>query len=299
MNHLNGVSLFVQVAESGSFVEAARMAGVSPSAASKGISRLEQRLAVRLFHRSTRSLSLTAEGKIYLDSCRQVLSELRSVESRLGKSATQPQGLLRVSLPMVSGFLLPLLSEFSRRHPAVQLEMEFTDRLVDVIAEGFDVVIRTGSLQDSRLSSRLLTTFKAKVVGSPGYFQRKGLPAHPSELLHHDCLHYRFPHTGKIEQWHFDPQAMADELRLPATMICNSLEARIHYATQGAGIAWVPDFAVSNELKNGWLLSVLDDYIEHSDTFSLVWPSGRRTVPRLRAFIDFMSACLDVRFQQA
>ncbi|MDD1786470.1 LysR family transcriptional regulator [Burkholderia gladioli] len=290
MNSLNGVSLFVQVAESGSFVEAARLAGVSPSAASKSISRLEQRLAARLFHRSTRSLSLTTEGKIYLETCRQVLAEMQSVESRLGKSVEQPQGVLRISLPMVSGFLLPALSDFSASHPTVQLDMEFTDRLVDVIAEGFDIVIRTGPLQDSRLSARPLTRFRGKVVGSPDYFKRKGKPKHPAELENHDCLHYRFPHSGKTEQWSFVPQAKVSELRLPTAMVCNSLEARIHYAKQGMGIAWVPDFSVSAELKDGALLSVLDEFIAHADAFSMVWPSGRQTISKLRAFIDFMSS---------
>jgi DNA-binding transcriptional LysR family regulator len=290
MHSLNGVSLFVQVAESGSFVEAARLAGVSPSAASKSISRLEERLAVRLFHRSTRSLSLTDEGRLYLDTCRHVLAELQSVEARLDKSAGQPRGTLRISLPMVGGFLLPALSDFSASHPDVQLDLEFTDRLVDVVAEGFDVVIRTGSLQDSRLSARVLNSFRGKVVGSPDYFNRKGIPVHPAELQHHDCLHYRFPHSGKTEQWHFVPQAGVSELQLPAVMVCNSLEARIHYAKQGLGIAWVPDFSVSHALKDGTLLSVLDDFIAHTDTFSMVWSSGRQIISRLRAFIDFMCA---------
>lgn len=290
MNSLNGVSLFVQVAESGSFVEAARLAGVSPSAASKSISRLEQRLATRLLHRSTRSLSLTTEGALYLETCRQVLAQLQSVEARLSTAVEQPQGIVRVSLPMVGGFLLPALSAFSVRHPAVHLHLEFTDRLVDVIAEGFDIVIRTGPLQDSRLSTRPLTHFTAKVVGSPSYFARKGIPRHPTELAAHECLHYRFPHSGKLEPWRFVPHAMAGDLHLPATLVCNSLEARIHYARQGLGIAWVPDFSVSAHLQDGSLLSVLDEFIAHTDTFAMVWPSGRQALPKLRAFIDFMSA---------
>ncbi|WP_236849208.1 LysR substrate-binding domain-containing protein [Chania multitudinisentens] len=168
--------------------------------------------------------------------------------------------------------------------------MEFTDRLVDIIAEGFDIVIRTGPLQDSRLSARRLLGFKGKIVGSPGYFDRKGIPVHPSELEHHACLHYRFPHSGKTEKWCFSSEANIKELSLPTAMICNSLEARIHYAKQGVGLAWVPDFSVNTALEEGSLRSVLDSFIAHTDAFSMVWPSGRQTIPKLRTFIDFMSS---------
>ncbi|MFJ2333998.1 LysR family transcriptional regulator [Pseudomonas helleri] len=290
MNHISGVSLFVRVAQAGSFVEAARQEGVSPSAVSKSITRLEQRLGVKLVHRSTRSLSLTAEGRIYLESCLQVLSQLQTVESSLGNAIEQPQGRLRISLPMVCGFLLPALADFSSRYSAVVIDIEFSDRLVEVIAEGFDLVIRTGSLSDSRLSARPLERFKAKVVGSPGYFLRNGTPMQPADLQQHHCLHYRFSHSGKIEPWRFHPDIVMGEAQLPPVMICNSLEARIHYAKQGSGLAWVPDFSVRTELGDGSLLSVLDDCVAHADEFSMVWPSGKQTTPKLRAFIDFMSA---------
>ena len=190
---------------------------------------------------------------------------------------------------MVGGLLLPALSDFSAKYPAVQMELHFTDHLVDVIAEGFDVVIRTGALQDSRLSARPLCRFNAVVVGSPAYFERKGIPRHPADLAHHDCVHYRFPHSGKIEAWRFSDAPNA-HLTLPRSMVCNSLEARIHYAKRGLALAWVPDFSVPDELASGALLAVLQDYADHTDSLSMVWPSGRQAIPKLRAFIDFMSA---------
>lgn len=293
MNALNGVELFLQVVETGSFVGAARLAGVSPSAASKSIARLEARLSVRLFHRSTRSLSLTDEGKTYLETCRSVMAQLQSIESRLGNSAEMPQGTLRISVPMVSGFLLQGLSDFSLRYPSVRLEVDFSDRLVDIVAEGFDVVIRTGPLQDSRLTMRSLASFRAAIVGSPAYFARHGVPISPSDLQHHKCLHYRFPHSGKIENWRFISAVESNGLHLPEVMTCNSLEARIHYAKQGVGLAWVPDFSIHDAVRDGTLLQVLDDYIEHTDAFSMVWAAGKNTIPKIRAFIDFLSERMD------
>ncbi|WDS37380.1 LysR family transcriptional regulator [Pseudoxanthomonas sp.] len=292
MNSLNGVLLFVHVAEAGSFVGASRLSGISASAVSKSMARLEQRLSARLFHRSTRSVSLTPEGQLYLQTCRQVLRDLQSVESKLALSIEHPQGRLKISLPMVGGFLLPALSDFSARYPEVALDLDFSDRLVDVIAEGFDVVVRTGPLRDSRLSARPLLEFGTCIVGSPAYFQRKGIPGHPLALVQHDCLHYRFPHSGKTERWRLGPEGQFDALGLPDTMICNSLEARIHYARQGRGIAWVPDFSVAAALDDGSLVSVLEDFVHHRDTFSMVWPSGAQVAPRLRAFIDFMGAAM-------
>lgn len=293
MESLSGFNVFVQVAETRSFVAAGRVLGISASAIGKSVARLEERLGVRLFHRSTRSMTLTAEGSMLLERSRRVLAEIEAAEQELSQSASQPRGRLRVSLPLVSGLVLPALADFMRAYPAVELDLSFTDRMVDVVEEGYDAVVRTGELRDSRLSSRQLGRFATVIVGSPAYFAQHGVPQRPADLAAHPCLHYRYPNSGKLEVWPLlgkDGAALdSAELRLPTSMICDNAETRVWFALQGLGIACLPEFAVRAELAAGTLRTVLDDYVDRTITFRLLWPSGRHLTPRLRAFIDFMA----------
>ncbi|WP_191488824.1 LysR family transcriptional regulator, partial [Pseudomonas sp. FEN] len=156
MDKLNGITVFVQVAESRSFVAAGRLLGISASAVGKSIARMEHKLSARLFHRNTRSINLTAEGTLFLERCRRVLNELEAAEQELCSSSQAPRGTLRISLPLQGKVLFMQLSSFMRQYPEVRLELDFTDRLVDLVEEGFDAVIRTGQLHDSRLMARKL-----------------------------------------------------------------------------------------------------------------------------------------------
>ena len=164
MDSLNNFVVFVQVAETRSFVAAGRLLGVSASAVGKSMARLEDRLGVRLFHRSTRSVTLTAEGTLFLERSRRILAEIEAAELELRQATDAPRGRLRVSLPLVSSLVLPVLSDFMRMYPDIELDLDFTDRLVDVIEEGFDAVVRTGAPADSRLSARRLGTYRAMLV---------------------------------------------------------------------------------------------------------------------------------------
>lgn len=289
MESLSGFNVFVQVAEMRSFVAAGRALGISASAIGKSVARLEERLCVRLFHRSTRSMTLTAEGMMLLERSRRVLAEIEAAEQELSQSASVPKGRLRVSLPLVSGLVLPVLADFMRAYPAVELDLSFTDRMVDVVEEGYDAVVRTGELLDSRLSSRQLGSFATVIVGSPAYFAQHGVPQRPADLAGHPCMHYRFPNSGKLEVWPLLREAGEAEPRLPTSMICDNAETRVWFALQGLGIACLPAFAVRAELAAGTLRTVLDDYVDRTITFRLLWPSGRHLTPRLRAFIDFMA----------
>jgi DNA-binding transcriptional LysR family regulator len=253
------------------------------------VARLEERLGVRLFHRSTRSMTLTAEGMMLLERSRRVLAEIEAAEQELSQSASVPKGRLRVSLPLVSGLVLPVLADFMRAYPAVELDLSFTDRMVDVVEEGYDAVVRTGELLDSRLSSRQLGSFGTVIVASPAYFAQHGVPQRPADLAGHPCLHYRFPNSGKLEVWPLLREAGEPEPRLPTSMICDNAETRVWFALQGLGIACLPAFAVRAELAAGALRTVLDEYVDRTITFRLLWPSGRHLTPRLRAFIDFMA----------
>ncbi|KQV91083.1 LysR family transcriptional regulator [Massilia sp. Root351] len=289
MESLSGFNVFVQVAETRSFVAAGRALGISASAIGKSVARLEERLGVRLFHRSTRSMTLTAEGRMLLERSRRVLAEIEAAEQELSQSAALPTGRLRVSLPLVSGLVLPPLADFMRAYPAVELDLSFTDRMVDVVEEGYDAVVRTGELLDSRLSSRQLGSFGTVIVGSPAYFAQHGAPQRPADLPGHPCMHYRYPNSGKLEVWPLLRAEGEAELRLPTSMICDNAETRVWFALQGLGIACLPAFAVRAELAAGTLRTVLDEYVDRTITFRLLWPSGRHLTPRLRAFIDFMA----------
>lgn len=292
MKSLGRFVLFVQVAETRSFVGAGRLLGISASAVGKSISRLEDKLGVRLFHRSTRSVTLTAEGMMFLERSRRILAEIEAAEQELVSAAGAPRGKLRVSLPLVSALVLPVLADFMREYPNVELDLDFTDRQVDVIEEGFDAVVRVGEPKDSRLSARTLGDFRRLLVGAPAYFAERGVPRRPEDLASHACLHYRYPSSGKIEHWPLRraPGAGAPELTLPTAMICNNIETRLCFALQGLGIAYLPDFAVREPLASGKLVSVLGDYIDAAGTFRILWPASRHPSPKLRAFIDFLAA---------
>ncbi|WP_323121093.1 LysR family transcriptional regulator [Burkholderia alba] len=290
MENLSGLIVFVQVAETRSFVAAGRALGISASAVGKRIARLETRLHARLFHRSTRSITLTAEGACFLERCRRVLNELDEAEQELSTTTQAPRGRLRVSLPVTSWLVLPLLADFMAAYPDIQLDLDFSDRLVDVIDEGFDAVVRTGEPTDSRLTSRLLGTFRTVLVGAPDYLARHGTPLTPADLARHACLHYRYPKDGKLEVWPLRAAPGEAAVDVPVSMVSNNLEARVCFALHGRGIACLPDFSVRGELASGALRTVLDDYVEKRTPFHVLWPSGRHGSPKLRAFVDFLAA---------
>jgi DNA-binding transcriptional LysR family regulator len=290
VDSLNGFVVFVQVAETRSFVAAGRLLGISASAVGKSVVRLEEKLGVRLFHRSTRSVSLTAEGALFLERSRRILSEIEAAELELSQATSAPRGRLRVSLPLVSSLVLPVLGEFMRQHPAIELDLDFTDRLVDVIEEGFDAVVRTGDPADSRLSARRLGAFRSMLVASPDYLSRRGTPKVPADLLQHACLHYRFPNSGKLETWALRRAAGEPELPLPTSMICNNIETRVCFALQGLGIAYLPEFSIREPLADGRLRAILTDHVERTGVFHVLWPASKHPSPKVRALVDFLCA---------
>lgn len=288
MDSVSAFNVFVQVAETRSFVAAGRLLGVTASAVGKSVVRLEERLGARLFHRSTRSVTLTAEGMLFLDRSRRILAEIEAAEAELSQAAAAPRGRLRVSLPLVGEPFLPVMAQFKRAFPDVDLDLDFSDRRVDVIEDGFDAVVRTGEALDSRLATRRLGDFRMLLVGSPGYFAERGTPLHPNELMEHSCIQFRFPNTGKLQVWPLRRDTIEPDLQLPPSMVCNNLEARICFAVQGIGIAYLPDFAIQERLADGTLVTVLDEFAQSGGTFRIMWPSGKHPAPKLRVFIDFL-----------
>jgi DNA-binding transcriptional LysR family regulator len=289
MDSLGALNAFVRAAEARSFTDAGRQLSLSSSAIGKAVARLEERLGVRLFHRSTRSVSLTPEGTVFLESCRRIFSEIESVEMEFAQTKGAPRGKLRVSLPMVGMLMMPSINQFMIEYPEVELDIDFTDLLVDVIHGGFDVVIRTGEPADSRLMAKTLGGYTLEAVGSPAYFQRKGMPQTPIDLLEHDCLHHKYPTNGKLQRWPFKPSDNGGELDLPLKAAVSTVEPLIAMAEQGLGIACVPDFAVRRQIADGSLVRILADHMEFSGAFRAVWPSSRQMSPKLRVFVDFMA----------
>jgi DNA-binding transcriptional LysR family regulator len=292
MDGLGSLNAFVQAAELRSFVAASHQLGVSSSAIGKAIARLEERLGVRLFHRSTRSITLTAEGALFLDRCRRIFREIEAAELELSQITAAPRGKLRVSLPLLAMLLMPVLAAFMRTYPEVDLDLDFTDRVVDVIDEGFDAVIRTGETADSRLMIRTLGTFSHRLVGSPDYFARKGVPRTPEELKAHACLHHKYPSTGKLESWPLRRGPEDIQLDLPVTTVASTLEPLICLAEEGFGIACLPLFTVRRHLDKGSLVAVLGDHVTDVGAFRILWPASRHPSPKIRAFVDFMAANL-------
>lgn len=288
MDLLAGIQAFVQVAETRSFAAAARNLSLSPSAVSKLIGRTEESVGAKLFHRNTRSISLTAEGATFLRRCRSILDELDEAKQELATASESPKGKLQLSLPNLGNFFLPVISGFADAYPEITLQIEFTDRLVDVIEEGFDIVARTGKISDSRLTSRFISGYEMRLVGSPGYFSKNPAPATPCDLAGHHCIQYRFPSSGRTEVWplsDFDPA----EIKLHESIVCNSTEARMTLALMGQGIACLPDFLVKGYIERGELISVLQQDLNWKGTFHLLWPTNRHRSPKLRAFIDYFS----------
>jgi DNA-binding transcriptional LysR family regulator len=287
MESLNTLNVFVQVAEARSFVGAGRVLGVSASAVGKSVARLEERLGVRLFHRSTRSITLTAEGTQFLNRSRRILAEIEAAEDELSQTASVPRGRLKISMPLVGEPFFTTLAAFREQYPDIELELEFSDRRVDVIEEGYDAVVRSGELPDSNLTSRLLGEYRMMLVASPDYLKTYGIPQHPNELLKHVCVQFRYPNTGKLQVWPLRGHLAQTSLELPVSIVCNNLAARIRFAVQGAGIACLPDFAIREWLDTGALVNVLPECSE-GGVFRLMWPSGKHPAPKLRVFIDFL-----------
>jgi DNA-binding transcriptional LysR family regulator len=283
------LNVFVQAAETRSFVAAGRILGISASGIGKSVTRLEQSLGVRLFHRSTRSVTLTAEGQMFFDRARRILAEFDAAQAELSEASAVPKGRLRIGLPLIGEPFLPVLAEFQRRYPEVELDLDFDNRQVDVIDEGYDAVVRSGEVEDSRLTSRLLGRFRMLVVGTPDYFARRGKPAHPRDLSRHACIQFRMPNSGKLQVWQLRRDADEPEIQLATTVTCNTNEARLCFALEGLGVAYMSDFSVRDAVNAGTLVTVLDEYTTDHNTFRLLWPSGRHVTPRLRAFIDFVS----------
>lgn len=284
----------VQIADAGSLAGAGRRSGVSASAVGKVLARLEVRLGARLFHRNTRSLTPTEDGAAMLLRARRILAEAEALREELASRDEAPRGRLRLSLPIVGEPFLGVLAAFTQRYPGIELDIEFSDRRVDVITEGFDAAVRSGGLADSSLMATALGSFSMVLAASPAYLASYGAPVRPAELRDHRCIGYRLVHSGRIGAW---PLGEWNAAPLSYTVVCNDLQARVAFAVAGSGIAPLPDFAIADHLRGGRLIRVLPKYSDVVPV-TLIWPSSRGHSPKMRAFSEHMADELRPRLRQ-
>lgn len=287
MESLSGLAAFVHAAEQRSYVAAGRILGVSSSAVAKSVARLEARLGVRLLNRTTRSVGLTEEGAAFHERCKRILDEIGDAEAALSQSRARPTGRLRVSVPQIVGhhLLLPHLPDFMARFPDIELDIDFEDRVVDIVAGGLDVAVRSGDLADTRLIARTIGEQHFVVCGSDGYVERHSEPQAPADLAGHACIHFKYPSSGRLAPWAFRPPL--DDPRLPASLVFNNTDAGLRAAMDGLGLAHLPVYVALPMIEAGALRPVLTGFMRPFGTLSLVWPSNRQLSPKVRAFVDF------------
>ncbi|MCY0963709.1 LysR substrate-binding domain-containing protein [Parathalassolituus penaei] len=282
------MATFLAVACEGSLSAAARSLGLTPSAVSRVVSRLEDRLGVRLVVRTTRSLRLTPEGKEYALAARRILADLDQVESAIADRAS-PSGLLRISMAMAHGRItvVPLLKEFLERYPEIQVEVQLSDEVADILGGHVDVGIRFGPLIDSPLTARRIGETGRQVVASPEYLKRFGVPQHPYELTQHNCIDFSF---RRIEPgWPFRIDGQEVMLPVSGNLQANNGETLVQLALQGVGITRVGSFHTVEDIRCGRLVSLLDDFNpDDSESIHAVFVGGVHMPARVRVFVDYL-----------
>lgn len=281
--------VFAQVVDSRSFSAAAARLGVSKSAVSKQIAKLEDRLGARLLNRTTRTLSPTDAGQDFYERCLRVVREVEEAERAITHLSAEPRGLLRLNAPATFGreYLAPLVPEMLARWPELRIEALFEDRFVDVVAEGFDLVIRITRLQDSSLVARRIASCRRVVCAAPSYLARRGVPRTPAELLQHDCILYSY--ATDQNEWEFvGPDGRLETVRVDGRLRANNAEVTLAALLAGAGLALSPDFIVGPDIAAGRLVPLLTDYENPFGAIYAVWPHNRNLAPKVRAVVDFL-----------
>lgn len=282
--------VFTRVAREGSFTAAARALGMPKSTVSRRVSSLEERLGARLLQRTTRKLSLTELGRLYLQHGERAVAEMEAAELAVSEQQDKPRGLLRLSAPLGLSWLGPLVASFLRRHPEVQVEMVCTDRVVDLIEEGFDAAIRAGRLADSSLIARPLATLRRLAVASPAYLAARGTPREPADLRRHDCI--VFGSGRERNRWTLQGPESSVEVEVPSRFTANDLDMVGEAARAGLGIALLQDDRCLADLRQRTLRQVLPRWSAPAVPLQAVHPSSRHVSPKLAAFLDHAARAL-------
>ncbi|WP_107851925.1 LysR substrate-binding domain-containing protein [Oceanimonas marisflavi] len=283
-----GVTEFVAVAEAESFTRAAARLGISTAQVSRQISALESRLSTKLFYRTTRKVSVTEAGQIYYQHCRQVLDGLEEAERAMTDLQLSPRGRLRLTAPVTYGekVIAPLINDFVLSYPELEVELRLTNQKLDLVADGYDLAIRLGKLEDSSMMARRLASRIQYVCASPDYLSIHGMPHSLSELEQHNCL------QGNLDYWRFQEQGKVRTIRVKGNIRCDSGWALLDAALKGIGMVQLPDYYVRASLAEGNLLSLLEHYQEDDNGIWAIYPHNRHLSPKVRILLDFLGQSL-------
>jgi len=293
-DHLRHIVVFVRVAESHGFTAAARRLGVSTAAVSKSVSLLENQLGVKLLNRTTRSLSLTDDGKLFFFRCRNILADLESAEAAVTRAAAAPRGKLRIHAPVAMGrrVVMPVLLDLTRRYPELSIDADFSDRTPDLAEEGLDATVLIGEPADSRLVARPLARLRYVTCATPEYLAAQGTPQSPDDLARHSCLAYVQWQTGRYHAWEFLKDGRQFTLTPSGMLNVNHAEAILDAVVAGAGIARMASFVAAPAIADGRLRLVLADWVAPVPRVHVMYPQARHVSPRTRAFVKAMAQAL-------
>lgn len=284
-----GVTEFVAVAETDSFTLAAKRLGISTAQVSRQVSALEARLATKLFHRTTRRVSVTEAGQIYFQRCRQVLDGLAEAERTITNLQSTPRGRLRITAPVTYGekTIAPLVNDFVLRYPQLEIELDLTNRTVDLVAEGYDLAVRMGNLGSSTLMARRLASRTQYVCASPGYMASHGAPHSLSELHSHNCL------QSNVDYWRFQENQKTRSFKVKGNIRCGSGWALLDAALKGIGIVQLPAYYVQPHLQSGKLVALLTQHQQPDEGIWALYPHNRHLSPKVRYLLDYLAQSLD------
>ncbi|HMN46195.1 MAG TPA: LysR family transcriptional regulator [Povalibacter sp.] len=292
MNNFSDIVAYVRVVEAHSFVAAAQTLGMSPSAISKAVSRLEERLGARLLNRTTRSLSLTDVGASFYERCREALAQLDHAESEVSESRGVPRGRLRVDVPVSLGrrIIVPALPRFIAQYPEISVHMSMNDRVLDLVQEGIDAALRVGNLSDSSLVARRIGQLRGVTCASPEFIERYGVPNDPTDLPPEHCLQMFKVGNNQTREWLFRKGDVEHKILPAARLAFSDPESAVAAAVSGAGFVRSLDFTVEAQIASGLLQPVLEDWNDGAYwPVSVVYPQHRQPTAKIRAFIDFVS----------
>jgi LysR family transcriptional regulator for bpeEF and oprC len=291
MDKLQAMEVFVQVVDAGGFTRAAENMQLPKATVSTLISNLEAALSVKLLNRTTRQVSVTADGAAYYERCLSILADVREAEDSLSKTRASPSGRLRVDVPTGLGrnLIIPALPAFFERYPDIQVEIGCSDRLVDLIEEGVDCAVRGGELADSTLIARRVGTVYLVTCAAPSYLARYGRPGHPNDLQTHRCVNYFSAKTGKIYEWDFARGDERVKLRVPGMLAVNDSDAYLAATLAGMGISQNALAAVRPHLETGELEIVLDEWCVDPIPLHVVYPQNRHLSAKVRVFVEWIA----------
>lgn len=291
MDRLQAMQVFVQVVDAGSFTRAADVLRLPKASVTTLVQGLEAHLRTKLLNRTTRRVSVTADGAAYYERCVRILGEVEETESALSRTSTAPSGRLRVDVPASFGrrLLVPALGDFFERYPEIRLEVGCTDRPVDLLEEGVDCVVRGGEQADSSLVARRVATIPFVTCATPGYLARYGMPSHPNDLERHRCIRFFLPKTGRIVEWDFTRDGRRITPALAGWLALNDGEAYAAAGLAGLGVMHVPSFLIDEALAGGRLTALLEDWDTDPLPVYVMYPQNRHLSAKVRAFVDWVA----------